>query len=209
MLGGRESKLLVLGWGALLGAFTFLAITDFAIFTNAEWCGVADEHCLREWIGALSGWAAAIAAGVTLVALYDQIREQRKQTDFILGDAPPTLDVIQDLDDEEEIVLRLVNWNRRGVILKTIELEDFDANIGVMDFKENGKPKNLKDRSPPYLRGWENRSQGPNSFQFKLSASVDNVLVRDWPRHSTISVTLQIIGDIHRKVQLRGRLFPD
>lgn len=74
MLGERGSKLLILGWFAFLGAFTFLAYTDFALFTNARWCGNADEHCLREWIGALSGWVAALAAGVTIFVLVDQLK---------------------------------------------------------------------------------------------------------------------------------------
>lgn len=75
MIGGWGSRLLAVGWGAFLGAFTFLAYTDFALFLNAEWCGDVDEHCFREWVSATSGWFAAAIAGVTISLLIKQINE--------------------------------------------------------------------------------------------------------------------------------------
>lgn len=42
---------------------------------------VAEDHFWREWIGALSGWAAAAAAGLTIAVLlrhFNELKYQRK-----------------------------------------------------------------------------------------------------------------------------------
>lgn len=64
-------RFIVLAWGGFLGGFTFLFATDFAVL-KADWCAGASPSCLRDWIGALSGWAAAAAAGLTISVLLRQ-----------------------------------------------------------------------------------------------------------------------------------------
>jgi hypothetical protein len=67
----ESGEIIVAALAGFLGAFAFLALTDFALF-RAEWCVAGESHCLRDWIGALSGWAAACAAGATILVLLQQ-----------------------------------------------------------------------------------------------------------------------------------------
>lgn len=176
MLGERGSKLLVLGWFAFLGAFTFLAYTDFALFTNARWCSNANEHCLRDWIGALSGWAAAVAAALTIFALYDQLREQRKQTSFMLGDALPTISASHPQDRFEDVALRVVNWHRCAADILRVRIVESPPPIRIA-LTEIRLPRGLigVDMGPEIqsiirLGGWEHRADAPPVAEIYVTA---------------------------------------
>lgn len=184
-------------------AFVFVLrfLPDFLEWEGLVVCGDGDCN-LQSWLSALSGWVAAGAGFITILFLNRQIQEQKKQTEFQLGDAKPTLDCVQHLEDPEELVLRLVNWNRRGVIIKSIEVDDATITVGLMEFKKNGKVVAISAGAPPFIRGWEDRSGAPESAQFKISAARKNKIVREWPDNQRISMRVQLIGDVHREEKL-------
>ncbi|QGJ74710.1 hypothetical protein [Sinorhizobium meliloti] len=184
-------------------AFVFVMrfLPDFLAWKGWPACGPEDCN-IQSWLSALSGWVAAGAAFITIRYINKQIAEQRKQTDFQLGDAKPTLDCVQDLEDPEELVLRLVNWNRRSVIIKTIEIDDPTITLGIMDFKKNGETENLSSTAAPYIRGWENRNSAPETAQIKISAARDEKIVREWPDNLRISMRIHMIGDVHQEEKL-------
>lgn len=68
------------GWGIayLLGAGIFF----YALWRGSaeSWCAPrADGHCFREWISALSGWAAALITLPSVIYLARQIRASDRQ----------------------------------------------------------------------------------------------------------------------------------
>ena len=83
----------------------------------------ADEACLREWMSATSGWAAAVAAFVTLFALRRQIAAQEKQIDHQLGNVEPDIyvrcTVGEDLSPVAQVTI--INRNRRPFHINYLE----------------------------------------------------------------------------------------
>lgn len=69
--------IVVAGAAGFVGGFTFLYATDFTLL-NAAWCIAGEQHCAREWIGALSGWAAAVATVATVFMLLRQVWAQER-----------------------------------------------------------------------------------------------------------------------------------
>lgn len=67
---------IVLAFGGFLGGFFVLFATNFVLF-SPRLCDGSDA-CLRDWISALSGWAAAAMAGLTILVLYRQLLQARE-----------------------------------------------------------------------------------------------------------------------------------
>lgn len=205
MVGGRASTIVFYAACIIFGIVFAFIVMDW-YFDAADLCGSSEStgECVREWFGAWSGYLAAAAAGITLFALYDQIKEQRKQTEFMVGDALPTMDIVQDLDDPEMLVIRLVNWNRRGVVAKSLEVHGVgDARTYFHEHKKNGRKV---DHNRIYLRGWENRGEAPDSLQTRIVCELDDKLISDWPEHTEVTLVIQIIDVTHRVIPLRATL---
>lgn len=58
-----------------IGVAIAIMLSDIAT-VKAGWCGER-PHCLRDWIGAFSGWAAAAGAGATIWVLYQTLAHMR------------------------------------------------------------------------------------------------------------------------------------
>lgn len=166
------------------------------------------EDRVRDWLAALSGWVAAIVAGIPIVLLYKQLRHQQRQTDFQLGDAVPTIDVTPDLDLSDVMVVRVVNWNRRGLIVHKIGANP-GGTLGLNEIKLDGTVVALKNlRWPIALRGWEDRSQGPHTLQFKIYADAGDSSFRKWPADARVLLNIQLLGDTHKLSQLSAAVYP-
>ncbi|RVO40440.1 hypothetical protein CN093_11425 [Sinorhizobium meliloti] len=66
-------------------------VTAFCVFifgappVMSGWCtGAPDEHCLRDWLSATSGWFAGIAAFGSIVFLAQQVRDTRSHYDSMV-----------------------------------------------------------------------------------------------------------------------------
>lgn len=77
-----------MGWipPAIFAAIAVVTIAGYAVWPGmAAFCPAEESAklsiCAREWIGALSGWAAAIAAGITVAVIYGQTRQAREFRD--------------------------------------------------------------------------------------------------------------------------------
>ncbi|RWO94199.1 MAG: hypothetical protein EOQ98_31865 [Mesorhizobium sp.] len=203
--------------GFLIGGFVVLAITSSTWLTQSLTYNLTWDRG-REWFGALSGWAAAAGA---LVAAWLTVPHLKRQADFIWGDALPTLDVIEHLADDNTLVVRLVNWNRRAIFI-----EDIVAST-------KSRPKNLNEQVaiwqiedesgersggfPIQIKGWEDRNKRP-SF-----ARVDLILVKEipgtkdgwttdervpFPKDATITAKVRMLGNVHRNFELQAEAFP-
>ncbi|MGN7734395.1 hypothetical protein [Ensifer sp. 22564] len=164
---------------------------------------------VQGWLSATSGWAGFIAAGIAVALTWRQLSQQQKQTDFMLGDAPPTMDVTPDLDDPTEMVVRIVNWNRRAIFIKSVRLNVGNA-MGVMEFKLDGNELSLAQVKWPFpLRGWEDRNNtGPHALQMKISASDGKELIRAWPENARVAVDIQMLDTKHRMQRLTASVHP-
>jgi len=164
---------IVLFCAGALGGFAFLAISDFAI-VRADWCIAGEADCLREWIGALSGWAAAIAAGATIVYLAGQMRETRRQTAFQIGDAFPTAELERTAHFGQVDVV-ITNWNRRTIEIIDIlpiegvrfgESEFFDPKLNSKRIADFGRPGQVPTSFT--IGGWTDRNQPAPSVRVQV-----------------------------------------
>lgn len=120
MIPGRHSGLVTCIAAAGFGTFVAIWLLDFAV-VRADWCQGAEIACFREWVSALSGWAGACAAAVTLLVLYEQIADQRKQTSYAIGEAEPDF-LIERGETAERCTLRVVNYSRHNIVLDRIDV---------------------------------------------------------------------------------------
>ncbi|RWP88338.1 MAG: hypothetical protein EOR12_16630 [Mesorhizobium sp.] len=165
---------IVLALAGFLGGFVFLFGTDFAL-THAAWCISGEEHCIREWVGASSGWAAAAAAALTIGFLAKQAADARRQTEFIVGDSAPTITVAPNPRGLPDFDIRIVNWNRHAVAIKSIEIESTPPGVvwGLVETRFID-PENRNDLQVAQLNaetgatypmpGWEDRELPPWLF---------------------------------------------
>ena len=216
-------------WVVVLGMVVFATIFGLLWFTYywdfSDLCAADDNgaECLREWIGASSGWAAVVAATASLPYLVGQWQEARRQTKFTIGDEDPTLDVIEHLKEENRLVVRIVNWNRRAVFVTGISAttktrpEHIDANIGIWQVETIDGVVEGAELLPIQIDGWEDRGARPRF------ARIDLLLLRKvagsepgwdaeekvpFPRDAKISAKIRMLGNVRRIFELDAEAFP-
>jgi hypothetical protein len=120
--------ILVAGFGAYL----------FASATSGPAICGGEQTCFREWVGALSGWAALLGALLTINVMQEQLSEQRRQTDHIKGENPPDIffdRIVNEVggDYYSEVAVTVVNRNRRPLTLENLAFSGLrtGASIGV------------------------------------------------------------------------------
>ena len=213
MIPGKFSGLVTCIAAAGMGMFVAIWLLDFALI-RTEWCNGSEAVCFRDWLGALSGWVAAIGAlfatWLTVRKLREQISEQKRQTDFMLGDASPTMDSIVDIKNPKQVVLRIVNWNRRAFQVHEIETHDIGAALIMKSAKMNGK--NYTSQFT-IINGWENKNIAPDNFHFKISIvektkNKGYAEMEDFPKGTRITVRGILFSESHQPLELTCYLHP-
>ncbi|KAB2716967.1 hypothetical protein [Brucella intermedia] len=118
----RSRKAILLGLAG--GVLAVLVIEILLMFQRDGVCSLDDKTgtvCFREWIGALSGWAGAVAAAFTLIVLFQQIKDQRKQTAYAIGEAEPDF-LIERRSHESRCTLKVVNFSRHNIVVDEINI---------------------------------------------------------------------------------------
>ncbi|WP_321504076.1 hypothetical protein [Breoghania sp.] len=85
---------------------------------------VAGETCLqcaREWIGALSGWAAAAAAIGTGILLWRQIANETAHQRYIRGDEPLKV-TFEEVPGRSAVKLHFVNENKSDINVINVQI---------------------------------------------------------------------------------------
>ena len=174
-------------------AFLTFGVVVLIIFTwpnvPVEWKSYLckPEDCtLQQWLSSISGWFGGLLAAAGAVIVYWQLREQRRQTEFLIGDGEPSVDVVSTATDELSAFFRVVNWNRRLIVVGSISFlpdpgvkpiflhrlaadYDLDRDEGPDTFTESTRVKADGDLwNPPELPGWEDRSKPPAAAIFVL-----------------------------------------
>ncbi|WP_018235620.1 hypothetical protein [Ensifer sp. BR816] len=68
-------------WDRFVWLIPFVVVVTLVLLTlfgREPFCGSGQENCFREWVSALSGWFAGVAAFITLAVLSRQISDGRK-----------------------------------------------------------------------------------------------------------------------------------
>lgn len=204
--------------GALIMAFGvlwFLIASHQSIACETGESGLA---CTREWLSATGGHVATVFAAFTIYFLYQQVAEQKKQvaeqkkqTEFQLGDAEPTLDVIVHQEDDRQLVVRIVNWNRRALIVNKLTLTGgegwaFAWEVFVSSRPEDVYGQSLNFQPPLVLDGWEDRQARPTFARIKIGAFLDQAgvdVMPQWPS-TKVEADARLLGDVHRQIELQG-----
>ena len=173
--------------------------------------------CLRNWLSALSGWVAAVAAGVTLALTIGPLREQakqaRRQTDFVVGDALPTFDAVEHLKKSEQLVCRIVNWNRSAIVVRIVQtIEEADALVMIDKLEIDRKPIEIDmitlKIEPFVINGWEDRNNPPHHAEVRFIAfdnMTDKLRTRpNWSNVPKVVAKVEILGAKHRTVDLEA-----
>lgn len=72
MIPGKYSGLITCIAASGVGMFIAVWLLDFSI-VRADWCKGVETDCLRQWMSATSGWAAAVVAVASILYLKKQI----------------------------------------------------------------------------------------------------------------------------------------
>lgn len=143
-----------------------------------------ESRCtVQDWLSATAGWVGFTAAAVGTYFVYHQLTEQRKQTDFALGDGQPILQIHMFAMDNQRSVLRLINWNRRDISIDRVRIfcKDVDIPKPVAlrwhepNFKESKNIHSCGMDAGGYLdmvpaaEGWIDRQGKPEMLDFELA----------------------------------------
>ncbi len=200
--------------GPLILMAMFIAYLLLSTPSEVLFCG-EDESCFREWFSALSGWAAAIAAMVTIRSLRQQSEAAQKQTDFQLGDALPTVDAVQHTENRHRAVIRIRNWNRRSMIIRRIALikpRDIDATLFLF-FNAKNHPElasrfgslvhtgstNIIFDPAILVEGWVKREGEPTLMKFAVSIWVSGDAKEAGWETFPIELEYELVGETKRK----------
>jgi hypothetical protein len=151
-----------------------------------------DEDCtVQQWLAATAGWVGFAAAAIGAWLVFGQLREQKRQTAFLIGDGDPSVDLAAVATDHFSGAIRVVNWNRRTVVLRSITISprppvnplylltiagDRDIDEEGIEATPNDRSKMSEDGSPaifPSLRGWEDRNLAARSLYIVLEFDPD------------------------------------
>jgi hypothetical protein len=192
--------------GIALGLFiaVFLApITSFCDLPGHE----TAAKCARDWISALSGWAAfAAGAGAAYVAyktigpMRGQLQEMKRQTDFAVGDADPEFVILRN-KKLNNLYMRVTNYNRRNIVIESFGL------VGEDDIAISGAVENIEDGPsrvifPPYtMEGWRarDREAPTRRFSFRLvTTSGAGVSPNDLMYlEMSVAISYRVVGQDH------------
>lgn len=170
-------------------AITVGAVTGAACMTvilGADLCAGSTENCFREWVGALSGWAAAFAACVTIYFLWNQAVHLQKQTEFLLGDAPAELSFMpgtcQSAKDDEEFwivtfKIKVNNFNKNSIKIKSISFDITHIEECIIryftlikSFKPNIINEEIELANTVY--GWEDRGKPNRNIVYSIDLKI-------------------------------------
>jgi hypothetical protein len=184
----------VFGWVA---ATAYIAACGLAVFgvdaAHGLLCNIG-SNCIIDWVGALSGWMAAIVAAFTIRPLYRQLVTQTEQTDFTVGNAKPVIDAVQHLDKSSKIVVDIVNWNRRGILVRDVQLVGSGASLNIQQ-AEVDKEAVMPILGQLILPGWIDRAEKPHRMRMEVAAKGEdgNYLRDEWER-TQIIVIYELFG---------------
>jgi hypothetical protein len=189
---------------------TFLTLVSVVVLVLLvswinSWTLCDSTKCtIQEWLAATSGWVGFAAAAVGAYFVLGQLKEQRRQSEFLVGDTDPEFILLRNRKNNS-IALRTVNWNRSGIMIERVTcVEPPNTMISsVRDVEKTPNPKAITGNHPTFLvEGWPSRSGNPPSRRLELTFSRGDRKPTnlDMAGHRiSIEVSYRIIGQIHER----------
>lgn len=158
---------------------TVFALFCFEMFSDWHgWCAPneAVQICRREWAGTLVALLAVFAGCITIYVLIGQMREARRQADYMFGLSPPSFSIFDAsrVSGEPPLwnTLLVVNWNRNPLTLHKIAVtKDKVQLIATVDHVDDEKKYVLNseyERQALNVAGWLDRSKPPSTVEFRV-----------------------------------------
>lgn len=206
-----KTSLRTVVWVLVIGASAICLWEIFRAFHDSwpRLCDGTDGACLREWIDALSGWAAFVVGAGTIFFLARQTRELKRQTEFVLGDAMPTVSITDDDVEESSVQLRVTNWNRHPVRITGIKVEKPVWVRQVLERRNRGTvewPLQRIEELGISIPGWENRFEPPpfRVLELTFSSREDAQGADHLYREVGVHVHGTILGNRHKAFDLHA-----
>ncbi|NTF07158.1 hypothetical protein G6L37_13475 [Agrobacterium rubi] len=200
----------VIASASALIAFVFIMrfLPDFVVWRGWELC--RSDCSVIDWIGAVSGLLGTLIAAVAAYFLLRQLDAQQVQTAFAVGDALPTMDAIEHLNNSTQLVVRIVNWNRRAIVVRSVATGNSNVLLipDKLSIDETRKALEPISFSVPSfaIKGWEDRAGKPSHAEIRFSAmeadGTELSFMDDWKKVASISAKLEILGGSHKIIEL-------
>jgi hypothetical protein len=205
---------------AVFIAYLFLSTPSEIVLCRGE------EDCFRNWLGTIGAIAAVVAASVGSYFVYGQLAEQRRQTAFLIGDAPPTIEAHWYSATGRRARFAITNWNRRNISMVGAdfvlpgasglrpnvvrygreETEDDDIDLSFRGDREF--------THAPIVFGWIKRDESPNRLYISFEYESDQLWnwvdeIEDEILHHFVDVTCTYYFDNHERhtISVRARVF--
>ncbi|MFS8120876.1 hypothetical protein QD336_00480 [Rhizobium sp. BR 250] len=139
----------------------------------------------QDWLSATSGLLGGAAAAVGAYLVFGQLREQRRQTAFALGESHPTLEISVTADLGRRAQFELVNWNRRRVTVENISISKIGEEVPLpwayIFQHSEAQGQTVVRLTTTYkmsqyvtVGGWLDRQKAPHSLKFSVAFSPVN-----------------------------------
>lgn len=204
-----------------IGAICFaVGIIVTLSITSQPWLVTSLRHNFtwdnsREWFGALSGWAAALAAAFSIIYLMRQTKHAATQTDFVTGDTSPSATMFDPRETHEDEAfanrLEIINWNRHPILINRISLvgpAEVNLNATEVEDHEPVRKNQLTaelQRGRMLIPGWKDRSKAPTFAEFNLSILTSDDTLKSIAQNNivrtevTIGIDYTIAGPVYKK----------
>ncbi|MBB6509080.1 hypothetical protein F4695_002437 [Rhizobium soli] len=168
----------------------------------------------QDWASATSGWAALVAAIIGTFLAHGQLSQQRRQTAFMLGDAPPTIERVVMRDDQQYDWIRVINWNRRNFNIVEVQATVGFRNMpmGSVKFVRKNGDGSIRELTPSVeagklqyfvaIPGWIDRQTTPGAVEFRCAfdlKSAPRALARKRGNYITFKVAIFSGEDLTEK----------
>lgn len=159
-----------------MAGFAIGIIVSLAV-TSSDWLVDSLRHHLS-WdhaelaISAVSNLVVAITAVLGVIYILRQLRQNDKQVRIALGDEDPEMDVVEHFRTTGVFVVRIVNYNRRSLLVDSVDITDMDGQARVMRAENRDGEFQLSSIAtfdPPLtVWGWQARSEQPNFLRLDV-----------------------------------------
>jgi hypothetical protein len=162
-------------------------------------------------LATVGAYFAVVAAITSNLFAARQADAAQKQLRHALGDGFPTLDILGHLERPDELIVQVINWNRRTILVHDVQVREPEIRsiFWIADRQGEQHFGNTGKFSPPIrVDGFEKRDDKPPRLRIYLIGMQTNKqeLIDRWDFDVTIAVSLEIVDEKHTRLTLIASL---